>query len=118
MDNTNIICDCQVIHEDVVNAVKEKMPDDLEFQRLANFFKVFSDMTRTRIIWALFEQEMCVCDIAVLLNMTKSAVSHQLSFLRANNLVNYRKTGKVVFYSLADFHIKQIFNAGREHINE
>ena len=85
---------------------------------LADFFKVLGDSTRARIMWALDESEMCVCDLAVLLNMTKSAISHQLRSLRQANLVKYRREGKVVFYSLADDHVKQIFEKGLEHICE
>ncbi|MDR2047493.1 MAG: metalloregulator ArsR/SmtB family transcription factor [Clostridiales bacterium] len=112
------LCDCDVIHGDAVEKVRGKMPKSDEFNRLSTFFKVFGDSTRVKIIWALDEQELCVCDLAVLLNASKSAISHQLSFLKQTNLVNFRREGKVVFYSLADDHIKNIFEAGREHINE
>jgi ArsR family transcriptional regulator len=113
-----MFCDCDVIHADVVDAVKEKMPDDGELYDLSDFFKVLGDSTRARIIWALDESEMCVCDLAVLLNMTKSAISHQLRSLKEANLVKYRKEGKVVFYSLTDDHVKAIFEKGLEHIRE
>jgi ArsR family transcriptional regulator len=113
-----VSCDCDVIHGDIVEAVKKKMPDDDEFNRLSTFFKVFGDSTRAKIIFALDEHEMCVCDLAVLLNASKSAVSHQLAYLKQTNLVNYRREGKTVIYSLADEHIKIVFEAGREHINE
>jgi len=113
-----MFCDCDVIHENVVNAVKMKMPDENELYDLSDFFKILGDSTRAKIIWALDESEMCVCDLAVLLNMTKSAVSHQLSLLRRDNLVKNRREGKNVFYTLADNHIKEIFEKGLEHIRE
>lgn len=111
-------CDCEVIHPDVVDRVKDRMPEEHELYDLADFFKVFGDSTRVKIMWALDESEMCVCDLAVLLNMTKSAISHQLRSLRQANLVKHRKEGKVVFYSLADDHVKDIFEKGLEHIRE
>ena len=111
-------CDCFVIHEDVVNKVKEKMPLEENLYDLAELFKVFGDSTRIKILCALVESEMCVCDIAVLLNMTQSAISHQLRVLKQSRLVKYRKEGKIVFYSLEDEHIKQIFDMGLIHINE
>lgn len=111
-------CDCSVIHEDIVTAVKGKMPSQENLYDLAEFFKVFGDSTRINILWALAESEMCVCDIAVLLNMTQSAISHQLRVLKQARLVKYRKDGKVVFYSLDDAHVKQIFDQGLIHINE
>jgi ArsR family transcriptional regulator len=107
-----------VIHADIVDAVKKKMPIEDELYDLADFFKVLGDSTRAKIMWALDESEMCVCDLAVLLNMTKSAISHQLRSLRQANLVKYRKSGKVVFYSLSDDHVKAIFETGLEHIRE
>lgn len=118
MKKDEIFCDCDVIHSDVVDAVKKKMPDENELYDLSDFFKVLGDSTRAKIIWALDENEMCVCDLAVLLNMTKSAISHQLSLLRQENLVKNRREGRVVFYSLADNHIKEIFEKGLEHIRE
>ena len=111
-------CDCSVIHEDVVNQVKNKMPKEEILYDLAELFKVFGDSTRIKILWALDEAEMCVCDIAVLLNMTQSAISHQLRVLRQNKLVKNRKEGKVVYYSLDDEHVKQIYEQGLIHINE
>ena len=94
------------------------MPDDEEFTDLSAFFKILGDYTRTKILWALDKNEMCVCDLASLLNMTKSAVSHQLRLLRIANLVKSRRDGKVIFYSLADDHVKAIFETGHEHIRE
>lgn len=118
MTKDAIFCDCDVIHADVVNSVRIKMPDEEELYDLSDFFKVLGDSTRAKIIWALDESEMCVCDLAVLLNMTKSAISHQLSSLKQANLVKYRKEGKVVFYFLTDDHVKAIFEKGLEHIRE
>jgi DNA-binding transcriptional ArsR family regulator len=113
-----IICDCEVIHADIVNDVKKRMPHDEDIYDLSDFFKVLGDSTRMKIIWALDESEMCVCDIAVLLNMTKSAISHQLRSLRNANLVKFRKEGKTVFYSLKDDHVRDIYEKGMEHIKE
>lgn len=111
-------CDCTVIHEEIVDAVKEKMPVEETLYDLAELYKVFGDTTRIKILWALTESEMCVCDIAVLLKMTQSAISHQLRVLKQARLVKYRKDGKVVYYSLDDSHVKQIFEQGLIHINE
>lgn len=111
-------CDCEVIHEDVVNKVRDMMPPGDDFLDLANLYKMFSDPTRVKIMWALRCNEMCVCDLAVLLNMTKSAISHQLKSLRLSNLVKFQKQGKVVYYSLADEHVEDIFEKGFAHIHE
>ena len=111
-------CDCDVIHDDVVNSVRAKMPEEEKLYDLAELFKVFGDSTRIRILWALDEAEMCVCDIAYLLNMTQSAISHQLRVLKQVKLVRNRKEGKVVYYSLDDEHVKMIFDQGLVHINE
>ncbi|WP_298196959.1 metalloregulator ArsR/SmtB family transcription factor [Desulfosporosinus sp.] len=111
-------CNCNVIHEETVNMVRAKMPMEENLYDLAELFKVFGDSTRIKILWALDEAEMFVCDIAALLNMTQSAISHQLRVLKQARLVKYRKDGKIVFYSLEDEHIKQIFNQGLTHINE
>jgi ArsR family transcriptional regulator len=111
-------CNCDVIHEDVVNQVKTKMPEEEILYDLAEVFKVFGDSTRIKILWALDEAEMCVCDIAVLLNMTQSAISHQLRVLKQANLVKSRKEGKVVYYYLVDEHVRQIFDQGLIHIQE
>lgn len=118
MKEVDINCDCEVIHADIVDKVKLVMPEEDELYDLSDFFKVLGDSTRVKIMWALDENEMCVCDLAVLLNMTKSAISHQLKSLKAANLVKYRKDGKVVFYSLTDDHVKEIFEKGLEHIRE
>lgn len=111
-------CDCDVIHADIVDKVRMVMPEEDELYNLSDFFKVLGDSTRAKIIWALDASEMCVCDIAVLLNMTKSAISHQLKALKAANLVKYRKEGKIVFYSLTDDHVKDIFEKALEHTRE
>ena len=113
-----IACDCEVIHEDVVNRVRAALPDGKSFYDLANLYKMFADNTRVRILWAISCEEMCVCDLAVLLGMTKSAISHQLKLLRLSNLVKFNKQGKVVYYSLADSHVKDIFEKGFEHVAE
>ena len=111
-------CDMVVIHKDVVNRVKSKMPQEETLYDLAELFKVFGDTTRIRILWALDESEMCVCDIASLLSMTQSAISHQLRILKQADLVKNRRDGKVVYYSLDDEHVQQIFDQGLTHINE
>ena len=111
-------CDCEAVHEDIVGHVRGLMPPGSDFRELANLYKMFSDPTRVKILWALHCDEMCVCDLAVLLNMTKSAISHQLKSLRLSNLVKFRKQGKVVYYSLADEHIQDIFDNGFAHIHE
>ena len=112
------LCDCDIIHEEVVNEVRGKMPPVNDFLQLAELYKLFSDGTRVKILWALNLSEMCVCDLAALLGMTKSAISHQLKSLRLGGLVKFEKQGKVVYYSLADSHIKDIFEKGFEHIHE
>lgn len=111
-------CDCSVIHQDIVDKTRESMPAEENLYDLAELFKVFGDTTRIKILYALFASEMCVCDIAVLLNMTQSAISHQLRVLKQTRLVKYRKDGKIVYYSLDDEHVKQIFDQGLIHINE
>lgn len=111
-------CDCNIIHEDVVNNVREHMPDEEVLLDLADLFKVFGDSTRVRILCALFHSEMCVCDIAVLLGMTKSAISHQLRILKQVKLVRSRRDGKIVYYSLDDDHVKSVFDQGLLHVTE
>ena len=110
--------ECTVLHEDVVNEVKKKIPEDGLIYDLAEFFKVFADSTRMKIIYALMENELCVCDIANIVQTTQSAISHQLRLLKQAKLVKFRKEGKVVYYSLDDDHISQIVKKGREHIEE
>lgn len=111
-------CESDALHNDAINAVRGQMPDRQVFYDLSDLFKMFSDGTRLQILYALKCAEMCVCDLAELLGMTKSAISHQLKSLRLANLVKFRKQGKSVFYSLADEHVKEIFETGLEHINE
>ena len=111
-------CDCNEVHGDVVELARSHMPQEEQLYDLAELFKVFGDTTRVRILYALFAAEMCVCDIAALLGMTQSAISHQLRVLKQTRLVKYRKEGKSVYYSLDDDHIKGIFQRGLDHINE
>jgi len=111
-------CKCTVIHNDIVEKVKANLLTEEKSYNLSEFFKVFGDNTRIKIIQALSMEEMCVCDISVLLNMSQSAISHQLKVLRQSKLVKLRKKGKVVYYSLNDVHIEQIFNQGLQHIDE
>lgn len=112
------VCECEHTHESVVRKVKAIMPSEDVIYDVAELFKVFGDSTRTNILMALFESEMCVCDIGELLNMTKSAISHQLRILRQSKLVKARKSGKEVFYSLADDHVVKIFEMAIEHVAE
>ncbi|MDR1021526.1 MAG: metalloregulator ArsR/SmtB family transcription factor [Synergistaceae bacterium] len=111
-------CDCNVINEEIIAQVRTKMPDDEILLNLADLYKVFSDSTRVKILCALQYSEMCVCDIASLLGMTKSAISHQLRTLRQTRLVKYRRDGKVVYYSLDDEHVGNIFEQGMLHVRE
>ncbi|HIY00347.1 MAG TPA: metalloregulator ArsR/SmtB family transcription factor [Candidatus Blautia faecipullorum] len=113
-----LCCDTEEIHEELLKIVKDTMPDELELDDLAELFKVFGDPTRIRILFILFETEVCVCDLAKALNMTQSAVSHQLRILKQSRLVKNRREGKSVFYSLADNHVRTIIAQGREHILE
>lgn len=117
MDNQST-CNCEVIHDDIVNSVKQNMSDKDEYIELASLFKLFGDGTRVQIMHALKQHEMCVCDLAALLGVTKSAVSHQLKALRLANLVKFRREGQIVYYSLADEHVEEIINMGLEHIRE
>lgn len=111
-------CECTIIHEEVVNSVRQRIPAEENLYDLAELFKVFGDTTRIKILCAVSESEMCVCDIACLLNMTQSAISHQLRVLKQARLVKFKKEGKVVYYSLDDDHVKQIFDQGLIHVNE
>ena len=117
MENNEYRCDCDMIHEDVVQRVGAQMPAVEKLYDLADLFKVLGDSTRIRIICALFESEMCVCDIANVLNMTQSAISHQLRILKQARLVKNRREGKVIFYSLDDEHVKSIFDMGLLHVS-
>ena len=111
-------CDYMHLHEKVIEQVQEEMPEEEILYDLAELFKVFGDSTRIKIWYVLFQSEMCVCDIAQLLNMSQSAISHQLRVLKQAQLVKYRREGKTVFYSLADAHVNTILNQGLEHIEE
>ena len=112
---TQFSCDCDVIHEETVKKARKLMPKAKDFHDLSNLYKMFSDNTRVKILFALSVSEMCVCDLAVLLGMTKSAISHQLKLLRLSNLVQFDKQGKIVYYSLADEHVGDILVKGFEH---
>lgn len=120
MADQNGVERCEFIHahEDIVEKVMRDMPDDEILYDLAELFKLFGDSTRIKILYVLFESEMCVCDIAQLLNMTQSAISHQLRALKQSKLVKYRREGKTVFYSLADGHVRTIIDQGMEHVAE
>lgn len=111
-------CDTVEVHEELLKIVNETMPEETELYDLAELFKVFGDSTRIRILFVLFEAEVCVCDLAQVLNMTQSAISHQLKILKQNKLVKSRREGKSIFYSLADEHVRTIIAMGREHIEE
>lgn len=110
------ICDCNIIHEEIVNDTKKKMLDNDMINEISLFFKILGDNTRVRILFALDNNEMCVCDIANVLNMTKSSISHQLSYLKVCNIVKSRKSGKEVYYSLDDDHVKEVFEVAISHI--
>lgn len=111
-------CETCEIHADKIKMVSEHMPEEDKLYDLAELFKVFGDSTRIRILYALFETEVCVCDLAETLHMNQSAVSHQLKILKQAKLVSGRREGKSVFYSLADDHVRTIIAQGREHIEE
>ena len=118
-DNYNVEC-CDFIHthEDIVARVRRELPDEDQLYDLTELFRIFGDSTRIRILYVLFEAEMCVCDIAVLLGMTQSAVSHQLRILKNNKLVKFRREGKTVFYALDDDHVRSILKLGMEHLGD
>ena len=118
-DRYNVEC-CDFIHahEDIVEKVRREMPGEDTLYDLTELFRIFGDSTRIRILYVLFEAEMCVCDIAQLLGMTQSAISHQLRALKNARLVKARRDGKTVFYSLADDHVATLLRQGTEHISE
>ena len=120
MENRELIecCDLIAVHEDILERVRREMPDEDTLYNLTELFHVFGDSTRMRILYVLFASEMCVCDIATLLGLTQSAVSHQLRLLKGMRLVKSRREGKTVFYALADDHVKTIINQGLEHVGE
>ncbi len=111
-------CECEQVHADIVKNKRALMPDEETLYDLSDFFKIFGDSTRMSILFAIDGAPMCVCDIAELLGMTKSAVSHQLKILRQSDLITYRKSGKNVFYTLADDHVRDIIEKALEHIKE
>ncbi|MCI8270278.1 MAG: helix-turn-helix transcriptional regulator [Lachnospiraceae bacterium] len=112
------VCEFMHIHEEIVDKVEKVMPDEQQLLDLSEFFKVFGDSTRIKILYVLSQAEMCVCDIATLLQMGQSAISHQLRVLKQMRLVTFRREGKTVFYKLADSHIETILAQGMEHISE
>ena len=120
MNKDNVIetCDCKEVHREILERVSKEMPREEELYDLAELFKVFGDSTRIKILFVLFESEMCVCDIAEALSMTQSAVSHQLKVLKQAKLIKNRREGKSIFYSLADEHVRTIIAMGIEHIEE
>ena len=118
-DRYNVEC-CEFMHahDEIVERVQKEMPGEDTLYDLTELFRIFGDSTRIRILFVLFEAEVCVCDLAAALSMTQSAISHQLRILKQNKLVKCRREGKSVFYSLADDHVRSIIAQGREHIEE
>ena len=117
MTRNEFICYCNVMHQEAVDKVLSKLPNEDTFNRLADLYKLIGDTTRCRILFALDQDEMCVCDLANVLNMTKSSISHQLAVLRRSGIVKCRRNGKEVYYTLDDDHIVKLFEIGLEHIN-
>lgn len=117
MSKNEFICDCNVIHQDSVDRALSKMPNEEIFYKIADFFKLLGDTTRCKILFALDQHEMCVCDLANVLSMSKSSISHQLGTLRRSGIVKCRKEGKEVYYTLDDDHICKVFEIGFEHIS-
>ena len=118
MDDRELCCQETKVHQDVVDQVRDQLPPEDNLYDLAELFKMFGDSTRVKILYALLESELCVCDIARLLNVSQSAVSHQLRVLKGGKLVKFRREGKTLFYSLADDHVVGILSQGMEHILE
>ena len=118
LDKEPVCCETVEVHEDLLRIVEQTMPEETELYDLAELFKVFGDSTRIRILIVLSSAEVCVCDLARVLNMTQSAISHQLRILKQNKLVKSRREGKSIFYSLADGHVSTIIAQGRDHIEE
>lgn len=110
-------CDCNIIHADVVRRVERALPSEQKLYELAEFFKIFGDSTRIKVIYAISKEELCVCDIANIVNNTQSAISHQLRILRQMKIVKCRKKGKIVYYSLDDEHVEKILTIGMEHMH-
>lgn len=117
MEN-NLMCECEDVHDDIIEEVRSRMSAKEEYLELASLFKMFGDGTRVQILHALEQHEMCVCDLAVLLGLTKSAISHQLKSLRFAKLVKYRREGQNIYYSLADDHVQKMLDIGFEHLAE
>ena len=117
MSKNEFVCDCNMVHKEMVNDTLSKMPEDNIMNSVADFFKIMGDTTRCKLLFALMQNEMCVCDLANVLSMTKSSISHQLSKMKDVGLVKCRKCGKTVYYSLDDCHISEIFEVGLNHIN-
>lgn len=117
MAKNEYICDCNVIHQDVVDKVLNNFPSNDTFLTLAKLYKILGDSTRCKIVYTLKDNDMCVCDIANVLSMSKSAISHQLATLKKANIVKNKKIGKEVFYMLDDEHVVELFNMGLIHIN-
>ena len=118
MGKSEVECECDIINEDKVGEVKKRLLHEDILLEMADFYKALSDSTRIKILDVLYEGEFCVCDISVLINMTKSATSHQLKYLREMNLIKSRRQGKEVYYSLADRHVKEVLEISRQHIME
>lgn len=116
MSRKNDYCDCEIIHEEMVRAVLPKMPTEFYLTKMTKFYKILGDETRLRICLALRENELCVCDLANVLSMSKSSVSHQLKVLRENQIVKNRQVGKEVFYTLDDEHVREVFRISFSHI--
>mgnify|MGYP004552473419 FL=1 len=113
----NLSCDCNIIHEENVYNTKKKLEEIKIFNDVSNFFKIIGDTTRTKILFSLDNNEMCVCDIANTLGMSKSSISHQLSVLKENGIIKSRRSGKEVYYTLDDEHVSEVFEVALEHIN-
>ena len=111
-------CETKGIHSDIIHLVQNKLPDSNALSELADLFKLFGDITRIGILWALSESEMCVCDLCALLKMKQPAVSHQLKNLKLARIVKARRDGKVIYYSLDDDHVRKMLDFGMEHIRE
>ena len=117
MEKKELMCDCNIIHQNAVNIALKNKPKEKELENLTTLFKILGDSTRTKILWILDHHEMCVCDIANVLNMTKSSISHQLAILREAGIVRFRRSGKEVYYTLDDEHISHLYEIGLEHIH-
>lgn len=117
MVKNEFVCDCNVIHQDIVDKITDQIPEEKTFDNLAEFFKLIGDPTRLKILFALDKEEVCVCDIANILSMSKSSISHQLAVLRKSEIIKCRKQGKEVYYTLDDNHVNEVFEIALNHIN-